>query len=150
MSTLINAVQISLTAVFIVACCLLLNIWGPLVLSAFRAVGWRFWRAWQKWDADEWLGVGIVIGFGGNILDNIYWGITWLTVQYDLPQEDFFMGNGPLANIFFRQIIGIIAVYCHIHAAKMIHDAGMEFPTRRLLMFGLGLTILLLIPFETS
>lgn len=138
----INAVQVGLTLTFVVMCVLLIKTWWPSVQGAVRdARGLRFWRAWS---ADEWLGVGIVIGFAGNIADNVYWGITWTTALYQLPIEEGLMESGPLSNIFSRQLVGILAVYCHLKAAMMMYRSTDRVPVRRLVLLGLGLSMALI------
>lgn len=144
LETVINAVQLGLTLTFILLCGALLKTWWPSVREAFESIGyWRLHRAWGGWTAEQWLGVGIALGFSGNVVDNLYWGVTWLAAQYQWASEDFLFEHGPLANIFARQSVGIVAVYCHIYAAKLMHDSvGFdEVNTGTKTYFALGLAL---------
>jgi hypothetical protein len=69
--------------------------------------------------AQDWFIVGVVAGFTGSILDNIYWFFPW-TASY-LGHESFqtLTNAGVFFNIIFRQGLGIIAAYCHLRAAEL-------------------------------
>lgn len=66
--------------------------------------------------AQDWFIVGVFIGFIGEALDNAYWMFAWTASFLGLPSESFWFENGAYPNIFFRQICGALAAYCHIRA----------------------------------
>lgn len=68
--------------------------------------------------AEQWFILGVAIGFAGGALDNLYWAIPW-TIEYMhlMPNSSNFLFDwGALPNIFFRQIAGIIASFCHLQS----------------------------------
>jgi len=78
----------------------------------------------KRLTSEQWLIVGVVIAFIGQTLDNTYWLITW-TVHYFNSGSIlslWLFEHGPLANIPFRQLCGIVAAYCHVYAAVMIDE----------------------------
>ena len=139
MTNLINAVQVGLTLTFILFCFKLLLVWRNSFRQAVRST--------HPWNANQWLIVGIVVGFSGNIADNAYWGVTWLAVFYGWPAEAWLMEHGPLSNIFSRQIPGVYAVYCHVRAATMLneHPEDLNAMSVQYFLFGLGMTLLMLL-----
>lgn len=142
----INSIQVGLTFTFVAMCLVLIKTWGPSVGEALSGIdGWRFWRAWSVWSAEQWLAAGIVIGFAGAIADNLYWGLTWFAVHYQLPAESALMKNGPVSNVFSRQIPGIVSVYCHIYAAKKLHDTKEDVAIKYYFLGGLGICIALML-----
>ena len=109
MLDVINAFQIGSTLTFILFCALLIALWFDSFVSAVQSG--------EKWTPEQWLIVGIVVGFAGNALDNSFWGLVWLAEYFDSDWQPWLYDRGPLANLFFRQIPGICAVYFHIRAA---------------------------------
>ena len=76
--------------------------------------------------AIQWFALGICVGFIGSILDNLYWSIPWSLSFIDSHWAEFFFSKGSIFNIFFRQIAGILAGYCHIRAALSYDDRGVS------------------------
>lgn len=146
---LANTVQLSLTIVFILFCFQLLNTWKSAFIDSMRNINYYRWdRPWRNsgaWTADQWLIVGIVTGFTGNLLDNVYWGLTWLAYQYDHPAHEYMYAGGVFANIIFRQGIGMWAVYCHLKAAKMLNEKDDKTNVSTFFLAGIGSLILLLL-----
>ena len=66
---------------------------------------------------EEWFIVGVFLGFIGETLDNIYWTIAWTFQYLEMPSAEHWMAHGVLANIPFRQFLGIVAAYCHVRSA---------------------------------
>ncbi len=117
---LVNIAQVGLTITFVLSCALLLSTWRTEFFEAIKS---------RKLTPEQWLVAGIVIGFAGNALDNGYWGIQWLIVLYSDSLDNPLLRLGPMANVIFRQIPGIISVYCHLRAAVAI--SGAEYSLNR-------------------
>ena len=69
--------------------------------------------------------LGIVIGFAGSFLDNLYWGAAWFAEAVNSPYRDALFDHGVWSNLPFRQGTGIIAGACHVWAAQRLgvsHD----------------------------
>lgn len=93
--------------------------WPLLVAAGYVLYIWGYASATvipkkQKTQV-EWLIIGISIGFVSTILDNVYWTIAWSADFIDHPEAQQIVLNGVIANIFFRQLLGIMAAVCHIH-----------------------------------
>lgn len=83
-----------------------------LVLFAVTVGHW--WpRARGKRDAVGWVALGIVLSFGGQFFDNLYWGFAWASEFINHPSKDFLFLHGVYSNIPFRQLAGMLAAYCH-------------------------------------
>ena len=78
----------------------------------------------RKMTSEQWLILGVVIAFIGQVLDNSYWLLTWTAhfVDHDHPLFVLLFEKGPVFNIGARQICGIAAAYCHVYAAVMIDE----------------------------
>jgi len=71
-------------------------------------------------DAHQWFILGVVGGFIGSAVDNLYWFMPW-TASF-MGETAIFSNlteSGVYFNVFFRQGLGIFAAYCHIKAAEM-------------------------------
>lgn len=140
-----NIAQLGLTITFLLYYRNLCLKWADSFFGTLEAVNW--FRPWlSDLSAEGWLVVGIVFGFTGNALDNIYWGVTWGAALFHLPTHELLFDGGPLANLLFRQGFGIWALYCHLRAAKKITDTRDELPNRSYFMAGfatMGLLLLL-------
>ncbi len=69
--------------------------------------------------SEQWLILGVTFGFIGQVLDNMYWLITW-SVEFIQPQSElsiWLFDNGMLFNLPFRQILGSLAAFFHVKAA---------------------------------
>lgn len=84
-------------------------IWGPPAVRAIRAGMGR---------GDDWLVLGVVMGFAGAIGDNLYWGLAWGAKLFGYDAADDLFRFGVFSNIPFRQGLGIAAAYCHIRAGE--------------------------------
>jgi hypothetical protein len=67
--------------------------------------------------SEQWFILGVFIGFLGESLDNIYWTIAWSIQYLSLDIAPLVMEKGVFNNIPFRQVLGIIAAYCHVRSA---------------------------------
>lgn len=138
---MINSIQVGITVTFVLCCFLLLWIWRESFAAAIK----DHWFD-HKYTPEQWLIVGICVGFGGNALDNAFWGVSWVLVEMQGTFDTALMPHGPTANIFFRQIPGIISVYCHLRAA--VDMSGQDYSlTKRMIVYvvlGLGAGALLM------
>jgi hypothetical protein len=58
--------------------------------------------------------LGVVFGFLGEAMDNIYWALPWSAYYLGLPIAEDLTQLGAYMNIFFRQTCGMLAATCHI------------------------------------
>lgn len=123
LENLINAIQVGMTVCFILFCILLLRTWHG---SFFDTTS----RDLKDWTAEQWLIVGIVVGFSGNALDNFYWGLHWLSDLYNHESQPILLAYGPVSNLLTRQLPGIVSVYCHLRAAHAITKANYSLQDR--------------------
>lgn len=96
----------------------------PTVVLAFLVVWTWFPSLWISWrsratDAHSWFIYGVVIGFLGSLLDNIYWGVAWTTHFLGTPGHQYIFEAGAAFNIVFRQAAGVTAGLCHLKAAQI-------------------------------
>lgn len=104
-----EVVSLALTVPTIALSIGVLVIWGP---SAVRAVR-------EGLTAHGWFILGVVSGFAGSTLDNIYWAIPWTASYFESESAPFLVSIGPFFNIVFRQSLGIMAAVCHLKAATL-------------------------------
>lgn len=75
--------------------------------------------------AAQWVALGITIGFAGAIGDNAYWMLPWTAKYLKLGISDSLVDYGVFFNIFFRQLAGILAGYCHARSVfEFVEVAG--------------------------
>ena len=115
LNELIITISIALTIPFLCYCSEIMYVWWPSVKETLKTSNGIS-------DAAGRLSRGIWIGFAANFLDNLYWMITWFLVLVQHPIGLVMMLGGALANIFFRQIGGIMAAREHVIAAAKIHE----------------------------
>lgn len=99
---------------------------GIVVVLLYGIPALEGFRAAQR-TREHWLIMGIVFGFIGGVLDNMYWAVPWTLEFFDSTWTTFFMMKGVYFNILSRQACGIVAAYCHIRGAIEIHkgDKGL-------------------------
>ena len=103
------SISIALTIPFLCYCVEILYVWWPSVKQTFQTE--------DPVSAAGHLARGIWIGFAANLLDNMYWLATWTLILFQHPIGLLMMLSGALANIFFRQIGGLMAAREHALAA---------------------------------
>jgi len=98
---------------------------GMAVVQHWGRAAKRAVTSEQKLTSEQWLIIGVVVAFVGQTLDNVYWLVTWTAHYFDATSllTTTLFENGMLANIPFRQACGIVAAYCHVHAAVMVDRA---------------------------
>lgn len=64
----------------------------------------------------DWFIIGVMIGFAGNLVDNLYWGLAWTLHYLHNDSWHFWFDNGVYSNVVFRQTATALAAVCHIKA----------------------------------
>lgn len=99
----------------------------------------------------DWIGLGIFIGFLGEFTDGLYWFVTWVSVYYGLPFEEFLIKWGVVANLPSREVAVVLAAYGHIRASYMVQpnfdSARLNWTSFAFLAVGIVATLFLLFPF---
>lgn len=110
----LSFVSLGLSPLVIILCIIVVKEWKSEIakISFFR-----------KKTSIEWFILGVVFGFVGNCVDNLFWMIPWShhyifdTARLSFPEA------GVCINVFFRQFLTFLAAYCHIRAA-IEHSPG--------------------------
>jgi hypothetical protein len=95
----------------------------PTLAACMFVVGMWAKSAWQAvrspWVLSHtgWFVLGVFLGFGGEVLDNIYWFMVWVMVSLDYESASYWTTKGVYFNIPFRQVLAFAAAYCHIRSA---------------------------------
>lgn len=93
-----------------------------LILAAIVVKVWGKSVKVKPESSHDWFILGVVSGFSGAFLDNLYWLIPWTASFLDLKVSNDLIMYGVFFNIFFRQGLGIFAAYCHLKAANAHGD----------------------------
>lgn len=146
----ITVLSVAMTVSFLMYCNNLFRVWADAFNDALKKISyWKWhlvWRDPKVWTAEDWLVVGIVTGFAGNALDNLYWGATWTLLLFQHEFGLWMLSIGPVANVLFRQSISTWAVYGHLRAAKIMNEEAIDIPHKRYWgAFGLSLIALLVL-----
>ena len=115
-----------LTVPTVVLAVAVVTVWSPAALRAIKRPG-------TERRGEDWFIVGVVAGFIGATLDNIYWAFPWTATFLESPLGWKLTSAGVFFNVFFRQGLGIVAGYCHLKAYAVDHT-----PKRRALAILLG------------
>ena len=94
---------------------------SPIVFTIAILVIYKYSRSLKSFNEDsasDWLILGILIGFIGKLIDNIFWNCAWSAYYFKHSTEWFEYGQ--LFNIPFRQIALIVSGFCHTKAAIMM------------------------------
>lgn len=122
----------------------LFSLWlTPMTIIACGLVCWRFadafYDAWRQVHKNQmhWFIIGIVVGFAGDLMDNIYWMVGWSEGYLKQSMDNPYLYNGVYSNIVWRQGAGIVSAMCHlVGIANLLSAKGM---VARVL--GIGATI---------
>ena len=106
-----TAISLFLTPWAVLTAALVVYQWGPASIHAICHKGMN---------SNDWLVLGIVVGFVGAILDNLYWGYAWQLKYTNNPNSEWWFEYGVMANVLFRQGAGVIAGTCFIMSACKI------------------------------
>ena len=98
---------------------------GMLVLVHWIKPAYNGIKNKGNMSSEQWLILGVVIAFLGQMFDNMYWLITWTSNYFDSSTvlNAWLFEHGPMANLPFRQASGILAAYCHVYAAVMVDES---------------------------
>ena len=113
-------------------------LWLPAARAALKA---------DSRDAHQWFILGVVGGFIGSAVDNLYWFMPW-TASFMGESAIFakLTEFGVYFNVFFRQGLGIFAAYCHIKAAEMSSIKQVQIINRLMVAsYFIGISYVLLI-----
>ena len=116
---LAEMLSLSMTIPTVILAVSVVYLWLPAARKAILA---------DNRNAQQWFILGVVAGFLGSTVDNLYWLFPW-SASY-ISEQDIFqtlVNTGVYFNIIFRQGFGILAAYCHVRAA-----ASTELPKVRL------------------
>lgn len=103
--------SLTMTIPTVVLAIAVVYLWFPAARAALRS---------DRKDARQWFILGVVFGFIGSAIDNVYWFMPW-SASF-MGESDLFRqltDIGVFFNIIFRQGFGIAAAYCHIKASEM-------------------------------
>jgi hypothetical protein len=93
-------------------------------------------------DANQWFILGVVGGFIGAAMDNLYWFLPWsASFVGETKAFEELTSLGVYFNVIFRQGLGIFAAWCHIRAAEMSSIKGVRF-VNKLIVFSYVIGIL--------
>lgn len=88
-----------------------------IVVVLWKSAAFKIIKQQEIKTSQDWFILGVFFGFCGEFLDNIYWSFTWIFIFLNLPFQHDAAAFGAWANIPSRQILGIIAAYCHARSA---------------------------------
>jgi len=106
----------------------------PAIFLSFHVV--RHWapeakRAFvERRDAADWLVLGVTSSFLGIMLNMLYWTVWWLAhFGEGMELQSWMVENGSYFNLATRQLLVIVAAWCHlkayhIHARGQSRDPG--------------------------
>lgn len=94
---------------------ILLAVFVVMVYWQRAREGWKRLISSQPTREVDWLVMGIVLGFSGALFDNIYWMFAWSADFIDHSTREFWFTYGPLSNVPFRQLAGILAAILHLY-----------------------------------
>lgn len=91
---------------------------------------------------------GVVAGFFGEVLDSLFWGFAWSLSFIDHPWRDEVFKSGVFFNIFFRQLLTMVAANFHVrsyiaHREQEGLSPETSWPVRMLLLHTSWASILL-------
>ena len=113
-------------------------LWLPAARAALKS---------DSRDAHQWFILGVVGGFIGSAIDNLYWFMPW-TASFIGETAIFSQLTefGVYFNVFFRQGLGIFAAFCHIKAAEMSSLRNVQIINRLLVTsYFVGISYVLLV-----
>jgi len=113
-------------------------LWLPAARAALKS---------DSRDAHQWFILGVVGGFIGSAIDNLYWFMPW-TASFVGETAIFSQLTefGVYFNVFFRQGLGIFAAFCHIKAAEMSSLRNVQIINRLLVAsYFVGISYVLLV-----
>ena len=114
MLDIFNAIQLGMTFSFLILCVMLLYTWREVILETITS-------PINTWKAEQWLSIGIGLGFTAAFFDNLYWGVYWFAdFQHWNDLAATLLYSGAVNNAVARQGLGVLSVCAHIYAAVLI------------------------------
>ncbi len=98
--------------------------------------------------SSDYLLLGVFISFTSKFLDQSFWHYAWTCVFCYDPNSDSIIKFGVIPNIFFRQVLTILAAYCHVvGAAKAKNKKSLIFVVNilNLLLIVLGIVFVIVV-----
>jgi hypothetical protein len=135
---LAEMLSLTMTIPTVVLAIAVVYLWFPAARAALKA---------DRKDARQWFILGVVFGFIGSAIDNVYWFMPW-SASF-MGESDLFRqltDIGVFFNIILRQGFGIAAAYCHIKASEMSSIQNIKFVNRLMVcsyLTGLGYVLLM-------
>lgn len=77
----------------------------------------------------DWLICGVYVSFTSKVLDGTFWMITWSANYLSLPIHETLMAAGPLVNVGFRNVMWLLAGYCHTRGLAEAAGGGSRINT---------------------
>lgn len=111
----------SIVIISLVLCVPLIGVYIETLLMWSELARHSFTKAGKK-NPGERLARGIFVGFSADLLDNLYWFITWTLVLMEIDLGLTMMLGGSAANVVFRQSLGLWAGYEHVLSAHAQHN----------------------------
>lgn len=104
----LHLISLSLTFPALFFCILVIMVWGKDSVNSL----------FKDKSPSDWLIIGVLLGFIGFFIDNLYWGVWWSLDYFSIYSDlkELLIKYGILVNIMFRQVLVIAAGYCHIKA----------------------------------
>lgn len=95
--------------------------WPVLILGIGVVLHWspsvyRMLTTRKDMEGYDWLVLGVTVSFFGMVIDNAWWGIAWTVDYLQWSCKDWWFRHGVYSNVFFRQLAGAYAAYCHMRA----------------------------------
>lgn len=133
----ITTISLALTSTYFVYSALILKLWWPEV--------YRTYNSGEFNKPSTHLARGIFVGFSASLIDNAFWGFTWMLVLFDHPWGVPLMLSGSLGNIFFRQIGGLYSAHEHLLAVSKISENSVNVYRWSLAGWSSGAVVLVLL-----
>lgn len=118
-------ISMFLTSPTIILSAVVLFYWSRVALHSFKQ---------EERKPQDWFAMGVCVGFLGSIADNTFWAIPWSLSFIDSDWFEPVFNSGVVFNIFFRQLCGMVAAYCHVRAA-VEHISSKEVRQHRIQIF---------------
>ena len=97
---------------------------GAAVIYYWHSAACRAVKQDKALSSEQWLILGVVFGFLGQVLDGSYWLVAWTVDFYypSAPIRHWLFEYGIVANLPFRQTLGTLAAFFHIKASTCVDN----------------------------
>lgn len=107
----------------------LFSLWlTPMTIIACAFVVYRFYAGFVSASSAKektelhWFIIGIVIGFAGDLGDNIFWAFAWSAQFTNQSYWTDIFEYGAFSNSIFRQGCGIVSALCHLRGVSHLPE----------------------------